>query len=127
MRTQLDNSLWGSYRAVKNITQMPGKLNTFFDAISDGNARINFHYADQENLMKWLSRIVNRIIIAIILAAIIVGSSLLVEGSTGHPHIYRLGVFGYSLAIIIIVTMAVSELIRRYRKYRRQKKEYGKK
>lgn len=127
LRTQLDNSLWGSYRAVKNITQMPGKLNTFFDAISDGDARINFHYADQENLMKWLSRIVNRIIIAIILAAIIVGSSLLVEGSTGHPHIYRLGVFGYSLAIIIIVTMAVSELIRRYRKYRRQKKEYGKK
>lgn len=127
LRTQLDNSLWGSYRAVKNITQMPGKLNTFFDAISDGDARINFHYADQENLMKWLSRIVNRIIIAIILAAIIVGSSLLVEGSTGHPHIYRPGVFGYSLAIIIIVTMAVSELIRRYRKYRRQKKEYGKK
>lgn len=77
--------------------------------------------------MKWLSRIVNRIIIAIILAAIIVGSSLLVEGSTGHPHIYHLGVFGYSLAIIIIITMAVSELIRRYRKYRRQKKEYGKK
>lgn len=127
LRTQLDNSLWGSYRAVKNITQMPGKLNTFFDAISDGNAQINFHYADQEKLMKWLSRIVNRIIIAIILAAIIVGSSLLVEGSTGHPHIYRLGVFGYSLAIIIIVTMAVSELIRRYRKYRRQKREYRQK
>ena len=126
-RTQLDNSLWGSYRAVKNITQMPGKLNTFFDAISDGNAQINFHYADQEHLMKWLSRIVNRIIIAIILAAIIVGSSLLVEGSTGHPHIYHLGVFGYSLAIIIIITMAVSELIHRYRKYRQQKKEYGKK
>ena len=126
-RTQLDNSLWSSYRAVKAITQMPGKLNTFFDAVSGGDARINFHYSDQDQLLKWVSRIVNRIIVAIILAAIIVGSSLLVEGSADHPHIYRLGVLGYSLAIIIIVAMAISELLQRYRKHRRRKKEYGKK
>lgn len=104
---------------------MPGKLNNFFDAISDGDARINFHYADQDQLLKWVSRIVNRVMIAIILAAIIVGSSLLVEGSANHPHIYRLGVFGYSLAIIIIVVMVISELIQGYRKRRRRKKEYG--
>lgn len=124
LRTQLDNSIWGSYRATKEISRMPGKLNTFFDAISDGDAQINFHYAAQEQLLKWLSRIVNRITIAIILAAIIVGSSLLAEGSANHPSIYRLGVFGYSLAIIIIVIMTISELVRRYRNYRRRKKEY---
>lgn len=124
-RNQLDSSLWGSYRAAKDITRIPGKLNNFFDAISDGDARINFHYADQDQLLKWVSRIVNRVIIAIILAAIIVGSSLLVEGSANHPHIYRLGVFGYSLAIIIIVVMVISELIQGYRKRRRRKKEYG--
>ncbi|MCI2031272.1 ABC1 kinase family protein [Limosilactobacillus sp.] len=127
LRHQLDNSLWNSYRAVRDITRMPGKLNTFFDAISEGNARVNLHYSDQEKLMKWVSRIVNRIIIAIILAAIIVGSSLLVEGSADHPHIYHLGVLGYSLAIAIITIMAISEMVRRYKKYRRQKKEYGKK
>ncbi|MBB1063335.1 ABC1 kinase family protein [Limosilactobacillus fastidiosus] len=126
-RNQLDNSLWSSYRAIKAITQMPGKLNTFFDAISGGDAQINFHYSEQEQLMKWVSRIVNRVIIAIILAAIIVGSSLLVEGSADHPHIYRLGVLGYSLAIFIIVVMTISELLQRYRKYRQRKKEYGKK
>jgi ubiquinone biosynthesis protein len=56
-----------------------------------------------------------------------VGSSLLVEGSADHPHIYHLGVLGYSLAIAIITIMAISEMVRRYKKYRRQKKEYGKK
>lgn len=124
LRDQLDSGLWGSYRAVKEISRMPGKLNTFFDALSDGDARINFHYAEQDQLLHWVSRIVNRLIIAIILAAIIVGSSLLVEGSANHPHIYRLGVAGYSLAIVIIVVMVINELVHRYRKWRQAKKEY---
>lgn len=126
-RNQLDNGLWNSYRAVNTISRLPGKISTFLDVVNDGDTSINFNYSRQDELTKWLNGIVNRLVVAIILAAIIVGSSLLVEGSANHPHIYRLGVLGYSLALIIIVVMTLTELIQRYRKYRRRKKEYGKK
>lgn len=123
-RDQLDNSLWRSYQASQDLTKMPGKFNSFLDAISEGNARISFQYSKQDQLIRWGTRIVNRLIVAIILAAVIIGSSLLVEGSPNSSHIYRLGVTGYVIAVAIILLMVVAELINRYRKWRQEKKRY---
>ena len=64
---------------------------------------------------------VNRFMIAIILAAVILGSSLLVQGTPADSHIYRLGVSGYIIAIIIIILLVVTEIIHRWRNWRRKR------
>lgn len=124
LRNQIEDDLWGSYQAGRQLMQLPTHVNDFLDALTTGDARLNFKYQNEERIQRLLLRICNRLVVALILAAIIVGSSLLVEGSADHPHIYRLGVTGYSLAIIIVICLVLSELITHYRNRRKRKKRY---
>ena len=62
----------------------------------------------------------NRIIIALVLAAIILASSLLVEGSANHPAIYNLGVTGYIVAIILVALLVLDDLHKRFKKRKRK-------
>lgn len=124
LRNRLEDDLWGSYQAGHQLIQLPGHVNDFLDALTNGDARLNFKYQNEERISQLLLRITNRLVVALILAAIIVGSSLLVEGSADHPHIYRLGVTGYSIAIVIVIILVSSELITRWRQKRARKKRY---
>lgn len=124
LRNRLEDDLWGSYQAGHQLIQLPGHVNDFLDALTNGDARLNFKYQNEERISQLLLRITNRLVVALILAAIIVGSSLLVEGSADHPHIYRLGVTGYSIAIVIVIILVSSELITRWRQKSARKKRY---
>lgn len=124
LRNRLEDDLWGSYQAGHQLIKLPGHVNDFLDALTNGDARLNFKYQNEERISQLLLRITNRLVVALILAAIIVGSSLLVEGSADHPHIYRLGVTGYSIAIVIVIILVSSELITRWRQKRARKKRY---
>lgn len=122
-RNRLEDDLWGSYQAGHQLIQLPSHLNEFLGSITNGSARLNFKYQNEERVSQLLLRIANRLVVALILAAIIVGSSLLVEGSADHPHIYRLGVTGYCLAIVIVILLVGSEVVNHYRQKRSQQKK----
>lgn len=68
--------------------------------------------------MDRLENIVNRLVIAIILAAVIIGSSLLVQAREANDLIARLGVIGYSAALLVIIGLVISSLYRRYQRWR---------
>ncbi|MDO4456591.1 MAG: hypothetical protein Q4B66_07910 [Ligilactobacillus agilis] len=54
------------------------------------------------------------------MSAIILASSLLVEGSANHPAIYNLGVTGYIVAIVLVVLLVLDNLHKRFKKRKRK-------
>ena len=84
-------------------------------------SKINFQYKDQARVLRNLERMLNRLLIVIVLAAIILGSSILVEGSAGHPAIFKLGTAGYTIAIIIIIGLFLGELYRYLKKHHKKR------
>ncbi|WP_225349899.1 hypothetical protein [Ligilactobacillus equi] len=110
---------WG--RLIKNLPYLGIKAQRSLDVINQGQLRLNIQLKGQNQIFDRLDHIVNRIIVALVLAAIFIGSSLLIEGSVNHPTIYRIGVFGYFFTFILIGILVLDSLIRRWRKWKRRK------
>ena len=110
-RSALDNNLVNFFLASKAMGKMPERINELIDTLSSLNVRM--HLGSTEGIKSFM--------IAIILAAVILGSSLLVQGTPADSHIYRLGVSGYIIAIIIIILLVVTEIIHRWRNWRRKR------
>ena len=104
------------YQASKVAPKIPLKFEQLLDVLTQGQGRIAFKLKDQDKLLDRLEKIVNRVILAIILAALIMSSSLLVQGSAAHPAIYNIGVLGYLLAAIVVIILIISELHRHFKK-----------
>ncbi|WP_294545555.1 AarF/UbiB family protein, partial [uncultured Limosilactobacillus sp.] len=101
-RDSLESSIWQARQTALDSAAIPSRVNDLLEVLSTGQAKINFQYKDQARVLRNLERMLNRLLIVIVLAAIILGSSILVEGSNGHPAIFKLGTAGYSIAIIVI-------------------------
>ncbi|WP_283583731.1 ABC1 kinase family protein [Limosilactobacillus difficilis] len=114
-REMMDEQLTTLSRGIKAGSQLPLKVNELLDNISKGQARINLHYQNENRVLQALDRIINRLLIAIILAATILGSSILVEGSVNHPAINQLGVAGYCIAIAVIIVLVLTDLFNHWR------------
>ncbi|WP_330767778.1 ABC1 kinase family protein [Ligilactobacillus equi] len=110
---------WG--RLIKNLPYLGIKAQRSLDVINHGQLRLNIQLKGQNQIFDRIDHIVNRIIVALVLAAIFIGSSLLIEGSVNHPTIYRIGVFGYFFTFILIGILVLDSLIRRWRKWKRRK------
>lgn len=104
------------YQASKVAPKIPLKFEQLLDVLTQGQGKIAFKLKDQDKLLDRLEKIVNRVILAIILAALIMSSSLLVQGSAAHPAIYNIGVLGYLLAAIVVIILIISELHRHFKK-----------
>lgn len=121
-RDTLDDELVSLFLAGKAVTDLPEKLGTALDTVADGDVEVKLKYRDQEQLLKQVERVANRFLIVIILAAVILGSSILVEGSSRHPGIYRLGVAGYTIALVVIIVLVVNETVHHWRNWRNDNK-----
>ena len=121
-RDSLDDQLINLVTSAQEMSQLPDRVNATLETIANGDAQVNFRLKGQERLIKQIERITNRFLIVIILAAVILGSSVIVEGSSQHPHIFRLGVIGYSIALVVIVALVLSELGHRWRNWRNKNK-----
>jgi ubiquinone biosynthesis protein len=76
---------------------------------------MNIRYKGQDSLLNRVEQLINRLMVTIILAAIILSSSLLVQGSAGHPAIYNIGVTGYLISFVIIILLILDELRRHFK------------
>lgn len=112
----LEDLTFEAYRAFKVAPKLPVKLEHLLDDSLNGNSRLNLKLKGQKELLDRLETLVNRLVLAIILAALIMGSSLLVEGSEKHPAIYNIGVIGYLLSALIVLFLLLSEVHRRFKK-----------
>ena len=101
-------------RAAGATTSIPIRMATFLEQLTNGEQRLNLHYQGQDRVLAKLEALLNRLLTVIVLAAIILASSILVVGGTTHPLIYKLGVSGYLLAIIILLGLVIANTWRRF-------------
>lgn len=96
------------------IEQMPGKVSRILDTIATNNLKVTVHAIDEAVLIKGFQKIANRIALALVLAALIMGAAQLMQVRTsfmiwGYPGLAMLcfiaaAVFGFTLVVEIMIS-----------------------
>lgn len=120
LKTSLEDLSFDTLQSLKATSQLPTKASKFFDVVSSGQTRFSIRYKGQDKLLDRIDHLANRLIVALVLSAIILASSLLVEGSANHPAIYNLGVTGYIVAIVLVALLVLDDLHKRFKKRKRK-------
>lgn len=92
-------------------SRLPEDLNAILTKFRQGKLQMRVHHEHLENLTKTLDKSSNRVSFALIIAALLVASSLLVaqEGMVfGLLSFQTMGVFGYIIAAIIGIWLVIS-------------------
>jgi hypothetical protein len=83
------------------VTHLPARLNRVFDAVTDGEVEVNVKLTDAKTMLDGMQKIANRITSGVVLAALIVGASLMMRVPS------RFEIFGYpGLAILCFIAAA---------------------
>jgi len=91
---------------------LPKKLNTIFQRIEAGKLRIDFEHKGLEELIAGIDKSSNRITVALIISATIVGSSLIVSLDKGPmlSGMPLMGLAGFGLAGLLGILLVISIL-----------------
>jgi ubiquinone biosynthesis protein len=87
--------------ATEFVEQLPGKFSTILDAVANNELKIQVHAIDEQLLMVGFQKIANRITVGLVLAALIIGASMLMRVQT------QFTIFGYpGLAMLCFLAAA---------------------
>lgn len=108
-KTEVQNFLKTLYRAGKTVPEIPTKIARVLDTLSRGEMKLSMETNRLDDLFKRLESMVNRLVMGLIVAALIIGSSMLVNYSSGSAQtaISAVGTVGYILALLLAVLMVV--------------------
>ena len=112
LKNSVEDLAWQTLQTAKELPTVPQKLNQLLDIMNANQARLTLKLKDQNKILYRLDQIVNRIMVTIILAAVILGSSMLVQGSHGNTPVYNLGVTGFIVSLIVIILMTLGGIHR---------------
>ena len=105
--------------SLKALPKIPNRTLNVLDTFAKGKGKLNLELKNQHNFLERAEAMVNRLVIGLILSALVIGSSILVQTSPeGDTLISDLGVFGYSVAALSILFLVIESLYRRYRKWK---------
>jgi ubiquinone biosynthesis protein len=83
------------------VTELPGRLNRIMDTVAEGKLSVQVDAVDEHELMRAFQKVANRVTTGVILAAMIIGASMLMQVETATT------LFGYpALAIILFLAAA---------------------
>ncbi len=89
------------------MTRLPDDLNIILSKLRQGNIRVQIQHEHLENLIKTLDRSSDRISSALVIAGLVVASSLLVPLS---GWLRSLGIIGYLIAAVLGIVLIISIL-----------------
>lgn len=115
-RESLGDASLAMYSSLESLSKLPNQVNRLMTILASGEQQFNFHYQGQDKVLKSLHRMVNQLATVIVIAAVIMGSSIMVVGSSDHPFIHDFGIWAYVIAIILVVIMMISWLWKSWRK-----------
>lgn len=115
--SELKRSALDTLYAAKAMPQIPSRVLEVLDDLSKGKFKVNIELRKQEELLNRIEAMVNRVVIGLILSALIIGSSMLVEfnGGLTRRFVSILGIFGYGIALLAILYL-VFDIWRKNRK-----------
>jgi ubiquinone biosynthesis protein len=92
---------WRQFQEVKSLLEiMPGETRDILRKLSRGKLKLEFEHLGLEPLGRSLDRITNRLSFSLIIAALIIASSLIMQTKTGYLFMGYpvLGLVGFLLA-----------------------------
>jgi hypothetical protein len=101
LRTSPGDLVTAALDAKEFTSQLPRRANQILDSIADGQLRLRVDAVDEERLHTVLQRLANRITLGVVIAATILGASLLTQVPTDH-HI-----LGYPAIAIVLFLVAI--------------------
>lgn len=104
------------FNNLRALPQLAGKSLTGLEQLTQGDLKLNLNFKQQDEIMHSVSKMIDRIAIALVLAATIVGSSLLVQDQR-DPFVERMGMIGYIISVIIIVYFLIKHIYHRIRRW----------
>lgn len=84
-------------------TTLPRKLQAILNKAAEGDFSIQFKHRNLENLIAQIKKTSNRLSLALIIAALIIGSAILIQAEAGTARIWgcsAIGMLGYLLACL---------------------------
>lgn len=98
--SMLRQSYWGILSALQKLQELPGDVQRVLRRIESEDLKVKLHHEGVKRLDELLSSATNRLVLAMVIAALIIGSSLVI--TTGvRPHIFgypAIGLVGYLLS-----------------------------
>lgn len=89
----LDDMLLNSYNFAKDLSKMPSKIIQLSESILNGRAKVQFDVSSLDKSVNHLNKMANRIVFALVLASMIIASSLILTTSIG-PKFYDMSILG---------------------------------
>jgi ubiquinone biosynthesis protein len=104
--------------SAKAAPKIPSRTLDVLDDFAKGKTKINFELKKQNELLDRVEGMINRLVIGLILAALIIGSSMLVEFNqrVTSNFVSILGIIGYGIALFAILFLAIDILRKRKKK-----------
>ncbi|GBG93710.1 2-octaprenylphenol hydroxylase [Ligilactobacillus salitolerans] len=111
----VEDSALDLFQSLKAAPKFPLKIEQLINLLTTGQTKLNIQLKGQEPFFANLAKLIDRLVAALIISALILGSSLLVQGSAGHPAIYKLGVTGYIISFVVILLLIGYSLHTRFK------------
>lgn len=92
----------------RHLMVLPSMVNDFLRKANSGKIKFDFQHKGLEEFMPELNKMVNKLVLSIIIAALLVGSALVVQVNRG-PLLYgfpMIGVLGFSFAVVLGLWLA---------------------
>ena len=98
---------------MKAAPKIPQQLHHLLEMWTSGQGKVNLELKKQDKLLSRIESMINRLVFGMILAALIVGSSLLVQAAPveNAEVVSLLGIFTYAIAAFVIIFLAIDALI----------------
>ena len=102
---------------MKAAPKIPQQLHHLLEMWTSGQGKVNLELKKQDKLLSRIESMINRLVFGMILAALIVGSSLLVQAAPveNAEVVSLLGIFRL-IAAFVIIFLAIDALIQMYKK-----------
>lgn len=112
--TVLRQLYWSAQGTVVGLRDLPNAIQRLTRRLEEGDLAINLQHQGLDGLRSTLDSVANRLVLAIIVAALLVGSSLIIR-SASHQTLWQfpnwLGVVGYHIAFVFTLWL-IYDIIR---------------
>jgi predicted unusual protein kinase regulating ubiquinone biosynthesis (AarF/ABC1/UbiB family) len=96
------NALAAAMEAKEFAERLPGRVNKVMDALAEGQLTLNVQGIDEQELMRGVQKLANRLTAGMVVAALVIGAALIMRVDV-HPRL-----FGYPAVAIVLFGIAAA-------------------
>lgn len=98
------------YSLTRDATRLPSKTLEVLNNFVNGKAKINLNITDLEDTISHISNMVNRVVAALLISSLVLGSSLIISNNVGpiYKGLSMIGIVGYVIAAVFAVVLLFS-------------------